>query len=559
MTTRDDIIARLTAPGTPFELELREINGVPLRVFANAPSSMRDIFLMSAEAGDRPFLYFADEVLSYAQVHEQVASVGSWLVNQGVRPGDRIAIGMRNYPEWPIAYWAIVSIGAIAVSLNAWWIADELSYALQDSSCRMVFVDGERHDRITDAMQEALGVTQIVARGTPRTNAVSWQEVASLHGESLPSPEISPEDDCTILYTSGTTGFPKGAVATHRNHVTNVWNTLFAGLLASEIAKDAGIEVSPPSQQPISLWTFPFFHIAGVTGINITTATQGALFTQYKWDPLEALQAIDKYKVTAIAGVPTVVRSLLEHPDVSSYDLSSIGTISQGGAPVPPDSIKKIEGDFKRQVNPTNGYGLTETTSAIISNSGLSYFAKSDSVGLPMLGADIRIVNEEGNDIPDGEVGELWVRSPNNVRGYWNKPEETSQAFDDGWFKSGDAARRDNDGFIYVVDRIKDVVLRGGENVYCAEVEAVLFEHDSVGDVAVIGIPHDSLGEEVAAVIVPRSNANDHNSESLRQFALSKLAGFKVPAKIFWQNDPLPRNATGKVLKKELRDTYGKN
>jgi long-chain acyl-CoA synthetase len=247
---------------------------------------------------------------------------------------------------------------------------------------------------------------------------------------------------------------------------------------------------------------------------------------------------------------------LLEHPHAASFDLSSLATISQGGSPVPPDSIKKIEGDFERRVNPTNGYGLTETTSAIISNSGLSYFAKNDSVGLPMVGADVRIVDEDGNDLSIGEVGELWVRSPNNVRGYWNKPEETAKAFINGWFRSGDAARIDEDGFVYVVDRIKDMVLRGGENVYCAEVEAVLFEHDSVEDVAVIGIPHVSLGEEVAAVIVPKAGYGESDTASVQEFAARRLATFKVPVKLFWQTDPLPRNATGKVLKKELRDTY---
>jgi long-chain acyl-CoA synthetase len=332
-------------------------------------------------------------------------------------------------------------------------------------------------------------------------------------------------------------------------------NTLLVGSVSAEIAAAAGVEPKPTTQA-VALWTFPFFHIAGVTGINVSAATRGALLSMYKWDAGDALGLIEKNRVTTLAGVPTVVRSLLEHPDASKHDLSSLGTISQGGSPVPPDSIKKIEGDFERRVNPTNGYGLTETTSAIISNSGLSYFAKNDSVGLPMVGADVRIVGEDGKDVAVGEVGELWVRSPNNVRGYWNKPEETAKAFIDGWFRSGDAARVDEDGFVFVVDRIKDMVLRGGENVYCAEVEAVLFEHDAVGDVAVIGIPHQSLGEEVAAVIVPNEGHGDQDTDSVRQYAAQKLASFKVPVKVFWQKDPLPRNATGKVLKKELRETY---
>jgi long-chain acyl-CoA synthetase len=556
MTIRDEIITRLTGSGGPFELQTQMVNDIPLRVFVNAPRSMREIIAATADSSDRPYLMYQGEVYTFGETLSKVASIAQWLSDQGVKKGDRVAIGMRNYPEWPLAYWAIVSLGAISVSLNAWWISEELEYALSDSGSSFVFVDGERQDRISDEMLKRLNIAQmIVARGEPRQGLCAFDEVAISNDATLPTTEIDPDDDCTILYTSGTTGFPKGAVGSHRNHVTNILNTLLVGSVSAEIAAAAGVEPKPTTQA-VALWTFPFFHIAGVTGINVSAATRGALLSMYKWDAGDALGLIEKNRVTTLAGVPTVVRSLLEHPDASKYDLSSLGTISQGGSPVPPDSIKKIEGDFERRVNPTNGYGLTETTSAIISNSGLSYFAKNDSVGLPMVGADVRIVGEDGKDVAVGEVGELWVRSPNNVRGYWNKPEETAKAFIDGWFRSGDAARVDEDGFVFVVDRIKDMVLRGGENVYCAEVEAVLFEHDAVGDVAVIGIPHQSLGEEVAAVIVPNEGHGDQDTDSVRQYAAQKLASFKVPVKVFWQKDPLPRNATGKVLKKELRETY---
>lgn len=556
MTIRDEIIARMTGAGAPFEIRSENVNGIPLRVFAHAPASMRDIISATSDSSDRPYLMYHDEVLTYGESLEKIASLAQWLIEHGVQKGDRVAIGMRNYPEWPLAYWAVISIGAISVSLNAWWIADELEYAIADSGSKVLIVDDERQDRISDALLKKLDVSQmIVARGIPRSGAVSFAEATTHTSATLPNVVIAPDDDCTILYTSGTTGFPKGAVGTHRNHVTNIFNTLLVGAVSAEMASLAGVE-SKPVTQPVSLWTFPFFHIAGVTGINVAAATRGALLSMYKWDATEALGLIQRHRVTTVAGVPTVVRSLLEHPDANSYDLSSLATISQGGSPVPPDSIKKIEGEFERRVNPTNGYGLTETTSAIISNSGLSYFAKSDSVGLPMVGADVRIVDEDGNDLPVGEVGELWVRSPNNARGYWNKPEETAKAFVDGWFRSGDAARVDEDGFVFVVDRIKDMVLRGGENVYCAEVEAVLFEHDAVEDVAVIGIPHPALGEEVAAVIVPKSGHGTRDTESVREYAAKKLSAFKVPTHVFWQSDPLPRNATGKVLKKELRDTY---
>jgi long-chain acyl-CoA synthetase len=279
----------------------------------------------------------------------------------------------------------------------------------------------------------------------------------------------------------------------------------------------------------------------------------GTLVTQYKWDPLEALELIQREKVNVIAGVPTVVRSLLEHPDAANYDLSSLASIAQGGSPVPPDLIGKIEEGFAKTVSPGNGYGLTETTSAVVANSGDAYFAKKDSVGLPAPGADIRIVDEEGNDVPKGEIGEVWVRGPNVVRGYWNKPEDTARSFTDGWFHTGDAGRLDEDGFLYVVDRIKDVVIRGGENVYCAEVEAALYEHPAVQDVAVVGVPHVQLGEEVAAVVLVRPGY-EVTPSGLQEHVAERLARFKVPSIVELLTDTeLPRNATGKLLKRDIR------
>jgi long-chain acyl-CoA synthetase len=370
----------------------------------------------------------------------------------------------------------------------------------------------------------------------------------------LPPIEIAPDDDSTILYTSGTTGLPKGAVGSHRNHVTNVTNTIVSGALGAIMAGPAAPSAAP--SRAVALWTFPFFHIAGVTGICLLTTLGGTIITQYKFDAAEALELIERERATIVAGVPTVVRGLLEHPDAATRDLSSLSGISQGGSPVPPDSIARIEHDFAGKVSPANGYGLTETTSAVIANSGATYFAKKDSVGLPLPVVDVRVVDDDGNDVVLGSVGELWVRGPNNVRGYWNKPVETAKSFTNGWFHTGDAARIDDDGFVYVVDRIKDMVLRGGENVYCAEVEAAIFEIPAIDDVAVIGLPHERLGEEVAAIVTIRDGMELSTAE-LQSFVAHKLAAFKVPSTVFVRTEPLPRNATGKVLKKDLKAEYG--
>jgi long-chain acyl-CoA synthetase len=331
-------------------------------------------------------------------------------------------------------------------------------------------------------------------------------------------------------------------------------NSLLGGAIAQAMNPAPPPEPgAPPAPGPVSLWTFPFFHIGGLTGLYVLTASGGTIVTQFKWDPLEALELIQREKVGVVAGVPTVVRSLLEHPDAGSFDLSSLTAISQGGSPVPPDLIGKIEEGFDRSVAPGNGYGLTETTSAVVANTGDAYFARKDSVGLPVPVADIRIVDDAGDDVPPGAVGELWVKGPNVVRGYWGKPEDTATSFTGGWFHTGDAARVDGDGFVYVVDRIKDVVIRGGENVYCAEVEAALYEHPAVQDVAVVGVPDVQLGEEVAAVVRLRDGMEVTPAE-LQAHVAARLARFKVPSIVELVTDTdLPRNATGKLLKRDIR------
>jgi long-chain acyl-CoA synthetase len=557
MITRQEAIAELTAEGMPLELQTVEVHGNPLRVFKNAPDSLREVWLLAAQQGEAPYSIYEENVLTYANAHRQVVSVAAWLTAQGVKKGDRIALGMRNYPEWAIAFWATQCIGAVMVSLNAWWIADELKYALSDSGATAVIVDGERQDRMSDELLAELGIgVALVARGTARPGITSWEEAAGNASAVLPDVAILPDDFATILYTSGTTGFPKGAAGTNRNYITNMWNGKFSVALAGKMLGVPPTASVPAKTQTVALSTFPFFHIAGLCGLINNTTNGVCVVTQFKWDAGDALRIVEKYKVNVFGGVPTVVRSFLEHPDFSKFDLSSIASIGQGGAPVPPDSVATIEAEFAGKVSASNGYGLTETTAAVIGNSGAAYFAKKDSVGLPYVGTQIRIAAEDGTEVRQGDIGEVWVYGPNNVRGYWNKPEETKKAFTDGWFHTGDAGYIDADGFIYVVDRIKDMVLRGGENVYCVEVETVLFEHEAVRDCAVIGLPHDKLGEEVAAVLVAADGFGSDNEVEILEFLKTRLASFKVPSKVFWHHEELPRNATGKVLKKDLRDEY---
>jgi long-chain acyl-CoA synthetase len=554
--TRAEAIAALTAAGQPFELQTIDHDGVPWRVFASAPASMRDFLATTAAFGDRDFLVYDGERTTYAEHLGLVGGLAAWLAAQGVGTGDRVAIGMRNYPEWVISFWATMALGAIAVPLNAWWLGPELEYAIADSGARVLLVDGERLERLTPHLAALDVATTVVCRhrGDVPADAVRWEELRPTLDTTvgLPDVAIGPEDHATILYTSGTTGAPKGALATQRNHVTNIMNTLLMGAVGMAVA---GVTADPdaPPPQGASLQVFPFFHIGGLSGLYVTTVTGNKLVTMYKWDVDVAIDLLVQERITSTAMVPTVLRQLLESPRLASLPRDALAGIASGGAPVPPDLIRSIEDQFESKVSPANGYGLTETTSAVIANSGADYFTHPDSVGRPAVGTDVRIVGELGEDLPHGSIGEVWVRGPNIVDGYWNKPEATAAAFTDGWFHTGDLGRQDDDGFVYIVDRLKDVVIRGGENIYSAEVEAVLFEHPAVLDVAIVGLPHEHYGEEVAAVVNVREGAAVTVQE-LQEFAATKLARFKVPTQVFLRAEPLPRTATGKVLKRELRD-----
>jgi long-chain acyl-CoA synthetase len=554
---RDAILATLTAPGGPFELRDTVINGVPMRVYAHAPRSLREVLESTRTFGPREFLVFQGERWTFEDHFRRVAALAHLLASRGVVKGDRVAIGMRNYPEWVLAFWACQAIGAIAVTLNAWWTGAELRYALADSGTRAAILDGERVQRLVphlDALPLELVLGVRDAADTPHAEPLERLLEPWLGADMLPEASIAPEDYATIMYTSGTTGFPKGALASHRNHVTNLTNTFLAGAVNAALnASGAGPAAAAP--QPAGLQTFPFFHIGGLSGLYVMTAMGAKLALMYKWDAEEALRLVEEEGLTSLSAVPTVVRQLLERAHADGRPLASLAGIASGGAPVPPDLIDTIGVRFARRVAPGNGYGLTETTSAVITNGGADYFARPDSVGRPVVTADVRIVGDDGRVLGDHEIGELEVRGPNVVHGYWNKPDATAEAFPGGWFRTGDLGYRDADGFHYVVDRKKDVVIRGGENVYCAEVEAVLFQHPAVQDAAVIGLPHRELGEEVAAVIEPR--AGQHlDPDDIQGFVAARLARFKVPTRIITTAEPLPRTATGKVLKRQLKDRY---
>ena len=556
MPSREEIVAALTASG-PLELTDDVSLGYPLRVYRHAPASLREVLTSTLAYGERPFLIYEDETLSYRKHYGKVAALAQRLLDGGVVKGDRVAIGMRNYPEWSISWWACQAIGAIAVALNAWWTGPELAFALQDATPAALLIDGERLERLASLIPQLdLKLVLVARRGGATAGGEDFADAVASPLAELPAAEVGPADLATILYTSGTTGNPKGAMATHRNHVTNLMNTLLGGAAARTVAGLPTI-ADPNAAQPGSLQTFPFFHIGGLSGLYIGAAMGSKLALMYKWSPLEAVGLIEAHKLTSVAGVPIVVRQLLETARGAGVGMESLVGVASGGAPVPPDLIRRIGEQFQAKASPGNGYGLTETTSAVIANGGPDYLAHPDSVGRPVATADVRVVDENGRDVAGGEVGEIWIRGPNVIPGYWNNPQATEAAFGGGWFRTGDLGLRDEAGLYYVVDRMKDVIIRGGENVYCAEVEAALLEHPRVRDAAVVGLPHQDYGEEVAAVIqVSAEDLADQVAEQIRESLAGRLARFKIPTAIRLTEGELPRTATGKILKRELRDRY---
>ena len=566
----DQAHALLTQPGSPLETEEAVIGGVKTKVWKNAPPSLRAIVEAARAHGDKIYLVYEDERVSYAAFFRATARLAYAMADAGVKKGDRVSVIMRNLPEWVVAFYAAASLGAVVTPLNAWWTGPELEYGLTDSGTKLAVVDAERYERLAEHIHNCPDLLRIYVSRCRGDEEIAHPRVAKLEDvigapndwqalpdAELPPAEVGPEDDATIFYTSGTTGKPKGALATQRAVNTAVLTGAAAAARNFLRRGETPPAPDPNAPQRSSLLSVPFFHVTGCMAVlNPSTFGGAKLVMMYKWDPIRAFELIEREKIQAAGGVPTIAWQLIEHPARANYDLSSLESVAYGGAPSAPELVRRLRETFPKS-QPGQGWGMTETCATVTSNGAEDYINRPDSCGpaAPVAKLEIRSPEDGKAVLPAGEVGELWSFGPMNCKGYWNKPEPTAQTYVDGWVRTGDLARLDEEGFCYIIDRAKDMLIRGGENIYCVEVENVLYDHPAVMDAAVVGKPHRTLGEEPAAVVGLKPGAEATEAE-LRAFVADRLAAFKVPVEIVIRHETLPRNPNGKILKKELKELF---
>ena len=559
--------ALMTAPGAVFEVEQRTIFGVPQRVWKNAPPTLRDVFLAGRAHGAKTFLVHENERATFEAFARATLALAAALSGEGVVKGDRVVIAMRNLPEWPVAYFGALLIGAIAVPLNAWWTGAELEYALVDSGAKVAIVDVERLERLREALPRCPALQRVFVsraidlRADPllrRLEDVTGvvDDWGALPDQPLPAVNLEPDDDATIFYTSGTTGHPKGALGTHRNSVTCV---VASGFSTQRAYVRRGESIPKPEDRKTQRATIvgvPFFHVTGCHAILCPSLYSGSkIVTLHRWDTERAMALIERERCTSAGGVPTLAWQIIEHPARAKYDLSSLESVAYGGAPAASELVRRI-GEVFPASSPGTGWGMTETSATFTHHSAEEYRQHPDSAGPALPVCDMKITDDDGRELAPGQIGELWGKGPNVVKAYWGKPEATAETFVDGWVRTGDLGKIDDDGFLFIVDRKKDMLIRGGENIYCVEVEDALFAHPAVMDAGVIGLPHRTLGEEPAAVVTLKAGTDPSENE-LREWVRGRLAAFKVPVRIVLLRETLPRNANGKIMKKELRPLFG--
>jgi len=563
MPTSAEVRAQLTGPGGMFEVTTAEVLGRQMEVYANRMPSLRSVAEVGLMRGDeQTFIVYGDRTYGFGTFVQTANGVAHALREQfGLAKGDRVAVLSQNNPEWCLAFWATVSQGAILVGLNGWWTTDEIEYGLQDSGAKVLVADRKRFERIAGSLDAAPDLEHVFLvdcspadlgmADDPRLH--SFAELTGSPTSDFVAEDIAEDDPAVIFYTSGTTGRPKGAISTHRSMIANLQNTMYNAVAGSMAG--GGALPDGGTGPNVALFTSPLFHVSGCHSTLVVGLLAGLklVMPEGRFTPETALQLIQDHQVTVWATVPTMVWRVCEHPDRHSYDTSSVRSVAFGGSPSADELQRMVRETFPNVSSTSNAYGLTETSSVATVISGEDAIERPTSVGPPVPTVHLKIVDAAGKEVPVGETGEVCITGPILMAGYWNKPEATAEAIDaDGWLHTGDVGHVDDDGFLYITDRKKDMIIRGGENIYCVEIEQRLVSHPHIADAAVIGVPHPELGEEVKAVVQVEDGETLTEAE-VRQWVAEGLAAFKVPAYVDITTEKLPRNASGKLLKNVLR------
>ncbi|WP_343344108.1 class I adenylate-forming enzyme family protein [Sphingomicrobium sp. XHP0239] len=518
-------------------------------IVSNFPPTLPMMFMMFAQLyGPNPYIITDDEQLTYEELNALTDRLAKALVGRGLAKGDRVAIAMRNCPSWIVGYMAALKAGGVATLINGWWQGEELRHAMKLTAPAMVLADGARAKLV-----EGLGIdTDLVTLDIRKPVEQAYAALLDKADEGIELPAVTPEDDATILFTSGSTGKAKGAISTHHRVCQATYTYVTSLMVLRGVLESQG---NPVPEQMRALVSVPLFHVTGEVPVMLTSyVIDRALVLMHKWDAEMALRMIQDHKVTVFTGVPTMALELMNHEKKDDYDLSSLSDINSGGAARPASHLKRQDEDLPG-TRSIQGYGLTETNAVGCGNFWQNYRDKPTSVGRPQEPfVEIAIFDDHGEQVPQGRTGEIGLRAAANIKGYWNDPEATEAGFIDGYFRTGDIGYLDDEGYLFIVDRMKNIIIRGGENIAAAEVEEALYAHPAVAECMVMAKKDERLGEVPIAIVWCE---DDCGSDVLREHLKTKLARFKVPDEIIMADAPLPRLGTGKIDRMALAKQYG--
>lgn len=539
-----------------FALEETDIRGITFRTFKNAPRHLREVMDLCLEYDQADFLVFGEERRTYKDFYEETSRLADALTSvYNIKKGDRVAIVMRNSPEYLVLMMAITSIGAVVVFLNSWWTTEELEYGFTDSGAKLAFVDQPRAETMQPFV-ERMGIERVIVRADAMPGTRSYSDLLALSSSrELSAVNIHTDDDMAVMYTSGSTGHPKGVVQTHRGAISAVMTWLMSARIAEEMDRLPEMPVGADGEpvQACALITTPLFHVSATHACFLVSLCAGAkIVLMHKWNPVEAIDLIEREQATRFFGVPTMSADLMEAALELGKSLPTLRSLEAGGAKRPAAQVAKLA-DAMPHAQPGTGFGMTETNGLGIGLRGEDYIARPGAAGrlYPPL-QDLKIVDDNGDELPFGQVGELILKSPANMRCYLNKPEATAETLKDGWIYTGDLATLEADGIVTIVDRKKDMIIRGGENISCLEIDAALHLHPAVSEAAVFSIPDARLGEVVGAGVLLKAGSQLDEAE-LQAFLKQNLASFKVPERIWFFDEPLPRGGTEKTDRRALR------